>query len=141
MNFETTMEKLNHNLLNKNGEEFFQSFKDLHKIAEKTFPEDYFNFLKQIGLAKEIQILKNNSAEMMKLTSSYEIDMQRKVIKVKKGNAILEEPLCDLSSMIKNKKDILPNSWQWHLVGSFFSEPNNFALVQTAKAIIMRERV
>ena len=141
MTFENAMEQLNNNLLKKDGEAFFQYFQDLHKIAEKTFPNEYFDFLKQIGFAKEIQILKSHSTEIMKLTDSYEIDMQKKVIKVKKGNAVLEEPLCDLGAMVRNKKDIMPNSWQWHLLGSFCSDPTNFALMQTAKAVIMQERV
>jgi hypothetical protein len=139
--FEDTMEKLNKHLLMKNGENFYKDFKNLHKIAVNTFPVEFFDFLRSIGFAKEINILQNNAFELLSAVDSYEVDTQNKVIRIKKGKAILEEPLCDLNKMIKNKRDIVPNSWQWHLLGSYFSDTNNFAMIQTAKAMILQERI
>lgn len=137
--FEEVMENLNKELLKTPPYNYLMKFKNLHKIAIKTFPQEFFNFLQMAGFSRELVLLQNNAGELFNEIDSYSVDMDKKTIKVSKGSASLEEPICDLVAMIKNNKDIVENTWQWNLVGSYLSDVNNFAMIQAAKAIILQE--
>ena len=105
---------------------------------EMILPEDMVKFLTETGIQSDFKLWKEGSLAMLKDLDEYGVDIDKKVIFVKKGEDKIESPLLDVNTYINDK---VPdeNSWQRVLALSFMIRPDNFEYYQITNSLIMGE--
>ena len=126
------------NLKNSNIEEYILEMNNFSSNMEMVLPEDMNKFLETTGIKEDFQLWKESSLSMLKSLDEYGVDVEKRVIFVRKGDDRIETPLLDVNKYVESKV-AEEDSWQRVLALSFMMRPENYEYYQITNSLIMQD--